>query len=281
MPPKPTGNRPEAIVPVRKVDRYLKWLLYGDPGVGKTVLVGTAPNCLILKSASDNTDSAAIFGSKADVWEMGDWATMEEAYDFCKYSNHGYDFVSFDTCTLFQELGLDDIMADLVAQKPHRSIYLPDKGEYGQNMNRLSKWIRDMKLLPFHFIVTAHAFQWTEEDGTQRFWPAIHGKNMPSKIAGYMNLVTYMVADVNDEGKERRVLYCRKREEYFAKDGWNAFGERIINPTIPKMLNTLGDRLAPAKKVTGLAKKAGTTTKKSAPAKVAGTRKTTTGRKSA
>lgn len=280
--------RPSAIRPAAVENTYLKWLLYGDPGIGKSRLTATAENCLILKSRSDNLESIVMAGSKADVWEMTDWNDMEEAYDYLKHDDHGYEFVSFDTITLFQELGLTHIMEDLVAQKSHRKVYLPDKGEYGQNMNRLSMWVRDMKVLPFHFCVVAHAFVWQEDDqDDERRWPLIQGKGMPAKIAGYMNLVTYMEAKTDDEGNYGRILYTKKQESYFAKDGWDAFPEKIRNPTVPQMLRRIEERRAQVvpKKATGATKKAPATkkagglTKKAGATKVAGARKATTGRK--
>ena len=298
-------DRPGAIKPVAVDDEYLRWLLYGDPGVGKSVLAASAANehpTLILKSRSDKIQSVALRGYKAEVWEVENWNDMEEAHTYLRYEDHPYEIVNFDTITLFQELGLEDIMLDLIENqnKTHRKVYLPDKGEYGQNMNRLSKWVRDMSALPFHFTVIAHAFVWQEDQqDEERRWPLIQGKGMPAKISGYMNFVTYMTAGTNDDGEYVRRLHSRKEEEFFAKDGWDAFPKGFMNdPTFPKILSAIEGKTVKkadsptakkstaakkatkvvAKKVTAAKKTAGVT-KKVGAAKKGGARKAMATRK--
>jgi hypothetical protein len=229
-------------VPVSQDQSWINWLLYGDPGVGKTVLLGTSPKCLILE-ADDGSESAAIQGSKAEKWKMNDWADMLEAYEYLRHEDHGYEWVWLDSCTLFQESGLDMIMEDLVAGKPHRSIYLPDRGEYQENMRRLGMWVRNMKPLPFNFGITAHAMRVADDESeTEMMWPLIQGKNMPQKLCGYMGLVTYMTVRKTAAGKER-ILITDKTAKYYAKDRFDALGGRMLNPTVPKIQELVAKRL--------------------------------------
>lgn len=296
-------DRPSAIVPVAETAAYLNWLLYGDPGVGKSVLACSAANevpTLVVKSRSDNLQSVRNQGyGEAKVWEVENWNDMDEVETYLKYDDHGFGIVSLDTITLFQELGLENIMQELIDQgKNHRKLYLPDKGEYGQNMNRLSMWVRNVKALPFHFIVVAHAFVWQEDQqDEERRWPLIQGKGMPSKISGYMNLVTYMTAGTNDDGIYVRKIHARKEEDFFAKDGWDAFPKGFMNdPTLPKLLSIIEGKtpkasgtVGPAKKVAAkkavaakkvtAAKKTAGVAKKTTPAKVAGAAKVVIARK--
>ena len=298
-------DRPGAIRPVRAEIARIKGLIYGDPGSGKSVLVGSAApekKTLFLKSRSDNIESVAIQGHSVDAWEMEDWNDMEEAHHALRYDDLGYDIVNFDTITLFQELGLEDIMVDLIENqnKTHRKVWLPDKGEYGQNMNRLSKWVRDMVgLEAFDFFMVAHAFMWQQPgEEEERRWPLIQGKGMPAKIAGYCNLVGYMTAGTNDDGVYTRKLHVRKEDDYYGKDGWDAFPAGFINdPTLPKIFKAIERRRAasplpaaaakkaPAAKKTAAvkaaapAKKAGVVTKKAGSATKAVASKATTARK--
>lgn len=235
-------TRHPGIRPVAVDEPYINILVYGDPGVGKTVLAGTSPNCLLLESAMDGSESAAIQGSKAEKWKMRDWNDMTEAYEYLRHEKHGYDWVWLDSITLFQELGLDMIMEDLVAVKPHRSLFLPDRGEYGENMRRLSMWVRNMKPLDFNFGIIAHAMRYEDEEGRELLWPAIQGVNMPQKICGYMGVVGYLTVR-RKEAKDERMLLTNKTAKYYAKDRFDALGGRLTNPTIPMIQELVAKKL--------------------------------------
>ncbi len=293
-------NRPGAIRPVRADAVYVKGLIYGDPGTGKSVLAGSAApekKTLFLKSKSDNIESVPLQGYEVDAWTMENWNDMEEADHALRFDDLGYEVVNLDTITLFQELGLENIMQDLLDQgKSHRKLYLPDKGEYGQNMNRLSMWVRNIVgINQFHFFMVAHAFMWTEPgEDEERRWPLIQGKGMPAKIAGYCNLVGYLTAGTNDDGVYTRRLHVRKEDDYYGKDGWDAFPAGFVNdPTLPKIFSAIDRRRAkaplPVAKKAVVAKKAaakkapekkaGAVTKKTGSATTAVARKATTATK--
>lgn len=223
--------RPQAIQPVVDSGRYIRWLIHGDPGVGKTPFICELPKTLILDGeGGDSIVSAAIAGTTAHRWVMDDWAAMEEAYDFVKHdaAKEGFEWVWLDPLSHFQDNGLDDIMKQLVAdpKKGHRKVYAPDKGEFGQNMNRISQWVRDMKGLPINFGLTSHTFRVEDErTGDVMYMPMVTGKGMATKISGYFGLVTYM--DV-EEGVAR--LRTKKSEEFYCRNRYGGLPDVILKP---------------------------------------------------
>jgi hypothetical protein len=272
-------TRPRAIVPVTTVeDDYIRMMVYGDSGVGKTVFASTSPRCLILNCDPAGTTSAAVRGSEAQRWNILDWNDMTEAYEYLRHEGHKeFDWVWVDSLTLFQERGLDNIMQDLVADKPHRKVYLPDKGEYGQNMNRVLILMRNMVALPMNLGVTAHVLRTEDEDGKVTFMPAIQGKNMPDKICAYMGIVGYMYARRTKEQTEIG-LRTRKDAKHYAKDRFDAFPSgRLLSPTVP-LLTAAVEKKLPKKQAaatTGRSpRRAGTVTRKAAQPKTT-TRKVT------
>jgi len=190
-------------------------MLYGPPGAGKTRLIGENPSTLILRPPTDHTDSIRVVG--ADEWVIDDWAAMGEAHEYCRHNPTDYNWVWFYSISLFQDSGLDDIWDGVVAAKPHRAEYGVDKGEYGRNMWRLGQWVRHMVgIQGFNFGITAHPAELEHPiTGKLKFQPWIQGKNMSTKIQGYMNIVAYLEV-VEQDGAERRVLRTAGTHAYEA-----------------------------------------------------------------
>lgn len=240
------ADRPKAIIPVSQVDdHHIRIMVYGDPGVGKTVFAATSPKCLIINADPEGTTSAAVRGSQADRWDVHDWNDITEAYEFLRHGGvKQYDWVWLDSVTLFQERGLDNIMQDLVAEKPHRKVYLPDKGEYGQNMNRLLIWMRQMVALPINFGVTAHVLRTEDDDGKVTYMPAIQGRQMPDKVCAYMGIVGFMYARRTENKGTEIGLRVRKDSKHYAKDRFDAFPSgRLLNPTVPMLQKAVAAKL--------------------------------------
>src|SRR5678815_4071638 len=115
--------RPQIIMPLEAEFEYIHLLLYGNPGVGKTPLLATAPRTLIL-NADKGTISAAISETKAlgvDVWpNVRRHEQLIEVYEYLRHEGCDYyKWVWLDGITLFQEWGLQQVMEETVAQHQH------------------------------------------------------------------------------------------------------------------------------------------------------------------
>jgi AAA domain len=239
-------SRPDAIQPVSAGSKYVKLLVYGDPGVGKTRLAGSGgEKTLIIHPPVDHVDS--ILDSGASHWEVHNWNEMLEALEYARHEGDEWEWVWLDSISLWQDIGLDDVWAETIAQKPDRWRYGLDRGEYRVNMWRLEQWVRHMVGSEnFNFGITAHP-QWAtfDIDGTTttKLMPWIQGKAMPQKISGYMNIVAYMNIRPRPNGKEGRYLYTQSSANFYAKDQFTAFGEKgvLAAPTIPKMMEQINE----------------------------------------
>lgn len=230
--------KPKQIKPVGDTDK-VRLLVYGAPGSGKTVLIGSAPKTLIVRPPIDHT--ASLHNSSAEEWVVDSWPEMDEVLMYMRHEGSSvYDWVWLDSISLLQKSTLDDIWETTIAEKPHRARYGLDKPEYGLNMDRLGRWVRYMSSSPgFDFGITAHQM-WAADPANEDqeiLMPFVQGRNMPEQTCGNMNVVAYLEI-VKREGKaDMRVLRTRPSNRYYAKDQFDAFGDdgRLVNPTMPKI----------------------------------------------
>lgn len=212
--------------------------LYGLPGAGKTRLIGSGPKTLILRPPTDHTDSITL-PADVDEMELADWAGLLEVFQWMQQGGADrYEWVWLDSITLMQEYGLDDVFQAAIDRQPHRAQYGPDKGEYGINMSRLGKLVRDTvglaKAGHFNFGMTAHVMELHDPVNDTELWaPQVQGKNMSHKFSGYMNIVAYLQKD--DKGKR---LLLTDAEGFVGKDQFDCFPELksgrhgLVNPTM-------------------------------------------------
>lgn len=231
---------------IHKVGSRVKtnMLIYAEPGVGKTPFIGTSERGLVLDCDHGET-SLALRGSKVDVVQVEDHAKLFEILDFAEHSNHGYKWIWWDSLTLFQEKGLEDIMADLIAGtqgrpgKAHRDIDLPDRGEYKLNYGRIIRFVRHMSALPINFGITAHVMF---HENSSMHVPLIAGEGRSGpiwmKVCGYMGVVGYLrKVKVKKGGKVKTVwkLHCDgSHEDYYGKSWFDELAT-MSEPTVPKI----------------------------------------------
>lgn len=232
---------------------FIRHLIYGDPGCGKTSYIGTGGKGTLIVRPNVDHIPATVIGTGADEWVIRDYEELWQVLEFAQHEGDTYEWIWLDSISLFQDIGLDDIWAGVIAQKPSRREFGLDRGEYRVNMWRLQEWIRFMVGTEmFHFGVTAHSF-WgempTEEDPdvkVTKLMPWVQGKAMPQKISGYMTLVTYMDVKEGKNGRRTRRFHTNGSERFYAKDQYDAFGENgvMISPTIPKVTDAIRAKTA-------------------------------------
>lgn len=244
--------------------------LFGEPGIGKSRLLGTSPgNVLIIRPPIDHLDSL-LPADKARVTErvVNDWEDMDKVEDELRQSGKKYDWVWVDSWSLLQDVLLDDLFETAKRENPKRGRYGPDKQEYGINMYRIGSWMRHV-VGPdsFNFGFTAHtatlASPDLDEDGDpiEKLMPWIQGRNMAPKLCGYMNLVCFLEANT----KKRRVLRSQSEPRFYAKDQFDAFDNGALwDPTMSKVIDLIekSPGRAPVKQAAARPRRRTTTTRK-------------------
>lgn len=218
--------------------RTINLLVYAYPGGGKTVLAGSGGRrSLILDmDTGEGTASAEALGSDAFVQPTRGYQDLHEAYEYLRHSKHSFSWVWWDSGTLFQDRALiDDVTADAHAENKKQDEHVPSQREYLKNMNQFMQYVRWFAALPINFGVTAHVSVMEDIEREELvLCPAFQGKNMPSKVMGYMNVVGHLKKRETEKGAQRR-LVVQPRGAWIAKDRFNSLGSFVAEPSVPKI----------------------------------------------
>jgi hypothetical protein len=176
---------------------------------------------------------------------LHDWDEQLKHFQWGQQGGYGdFAWVWIDGLTLFEEIGMDDVFQAAIDRAPHRAEHGPDKGEYGVNRQRLSKWVRDMvglsKAGMFNFGFTAHVMDYTDPVEDRELWvPQVGGYDgkMSMKMCGYTNILAYLSAS-EPKDKPRQELLVVDGDGFVGKDQYNCFPELksgrhgFVNPSL-------------------------------------------------
>lgn len=276
------------IKPIQDEEQYARILIHGESGIGKTTLAAQSPKCLMLFNDVDQGRAAAAAGTKSDRWVVQDYQDLTEAIEYLRHENHGYEWVWLDNASIFQDQGMQMIMADVVAAKPHRSLWVPDKAEYMLSQQRLYYALTELKSLSLNLGIIAHSMDMDTEDDdgheVVKIMPLFQGGRgaFSEKVCGMMSVVGYYRLTKVKSGNdlvEVRQLVTNKVGRIYAKDRYGKIGN-MQSPSMEKIISKIGGTPPPPKRTTGVAKKAAATkapakklaAKKAAPVKKAARR---------
>lgn len=227
--------------------RYFNVMLYGDPGVGKTLLASTAQDhpdlapVLIL----DTEGGTATIRDRydIDVLEVKSIKAMNEAFEHLrKDAANGeqyYRTVALDSLTEFQKVDLADVMVDAVAKNSREDKDVASQRSWGITINHTRALVRGFRDLPYNVIFTALAKTDQDSDNTIITSPNLPGK-LAGEIPGFLDVLGYMYVEINKGVSERR-LQVQPTRRVKAKDrlGVSQGKGVVINPTIPMLWNNM------------------------------------------
>lgn len=218
-------------------------LVYGESGVGKTTLAGSADSVPEMRKVLVVDIEGGVLSLKdrypdVETVRVKTWEKMQEVYNELSIGDHGFNTIVIDSLTESQKMSMDKIMRKLVEQYPEREEGVPQIREWNINIEQTRKFVRLFRDLPVNTIFTALP----REDknpmrGTIRRKPMLSGK-VADEVAGFLDIVTYLYTkEVNEE--LTRVLLCGSTEDTVAKDRTDKLPLTIENPTMSVIWNTI------------------------------------------
>jgi AAA domain-containing protein len=247
-----------AMGPVRDRPHYVKLMIYGKPGSGKTALASQAAKVpemapvLYLAPDAAEFDTLRAWAPEAIAMSVTTWKQFEDVWTECQrvaYTDPAqlpFRTVVVDTGTEAQKLSMRDIMLGLAKTgRPgggEVNIDVPSVREWGQSISQMRRMIRAFRDAPINFIFVCHETQERNNAGITWTYPDLPGK-LSNQTAGMFSNVMYMYVkqDTEADGKnkivtsEKRCLLTGLTEGFVAKSRTDAFPRVLVNATMQQL----------------------------------------------
>lgn len=212
----------------KKATLFAKILVYGRAGVGKTRLIKTAPNPIIISAEGGmlslrkfNLPLIEINGIE-DLYEAYEYVTSKKAVDF--------ETVCLDSISDIAEVLLADF------KQKHKD---PRKA-YGDMADECAKFIRKFRdIKNKHVYVTAKLRRIQQEEGGELYYPSMPGTQMVQNIPYFFDEVLALrIIEDEEDGKTKRLLQCQPDSQYDAKDRSGCL-EMFERPNLKTIINKI------------------------------------------
>jgi phage nucleotide-binding protein len=186
----------------------VKLLVYGAAGAGKTTLIKTLPNVIVLSAEGG---LLSIQDADLPYLEIGSMEDLREAFTWCKESKEaaGFESVVLDSISEVAEVVLHE---ELKRQKDGRAAY----GEMNTTMQDLIRAFRDLP--GKHVFMTAKLEKSADEMGRILYNPGMPGKSLTQGLPYFFDEVLALRVEKDAEGTTQRALMCDSDGLWLAKD---------------------------------------------------------------
>lgn len=220
---------PDDIFDIEHLEERQNVLIYGPPGVGKSVLGGGAG--LIIAVEPSGPVSAKRMGSQAKVWPAPTWDRFEAAVDWLERTyeegHKPFQWVTIDTANAMQQAMLRWILEEERLKKPERDIDKPELQDHFKWQQMFRRYILRLNDIPVNVLYLANENKFEDQLGEKTIIPAFDGKQngISSWVCAQMDSVGYMEmapakvkrGDKLVDVERRRILFAPKANTY-AKD---------------------------------------------------------------
>lgn len=186
----------------------VKLLVYGQAGAGKTSLIQTLPQPMVLSSEGG---LLSIQDADLPYIEINSMATLMEAYKWLTESAEAVDFksVAIDSISEIAEVVLN---AEKKATKDPRQAY-------GAMQEQMADIIRAFRDLPDrHVYMSAKLEKTQDEMGRVLYSPSMPGNKTGQALPYFFDEVLALRVEKDAEGNTQRALMCDSDGLWLAKD---------------------------------------------------------------
>ena len=186
----------------------VKLLVYGQAGAGKTSLIRTLPNPIVLSAEGG---LLSIHDANLPYIEISSMEMLQEAYQWLTQSGEGMSFgsVALDSISEIAEVVLN---AEKKATKDPRQAY-------GAMQEQMADIIRAFRDLPGrHVYMSAKLEKTQDEMGRVLYSPSMPGNKTGQALPYFFDEVLALRVERDADGNSQRALMCDSDGLWLAKD---------------------------------------------------------------
>jgi phage nucleotide-binding protein len=186
----------------------VKVLVYGQAGAGKTSLVKTLPNPIVLSAEGG---LLSIQDADLPYVEISDMDTLKEVYAW---------LASSEEAKAYQSVALDSIseIAEVVLNAEKKATKDPRQA-YGAMQEQMADIIRAFRDLPGrHVYMSAKLEKTQDEMGRILYAPSMPGNKTGQALPYFFDEVLALRIEKDGEGVTQRALMCDSDGLWLAKD---------------------------------------------------------------
>ena len=186
----------------------VKVLVYGQAGAGKTSLIKTLPQPIVLSAEGG---LLSIQDADLPFIEISDMETLREAYTWLTQS---------DEAKGFQSVALDSIseIAEVVLNAEKKATKDPRQA-YGAMQEQMADIIRAFRDLPGrHVYMSAKLEKTQDEMGRVLYSPSMPGNKTGQALPYFFDEVLALRVEKDGDGNTQRALMCDSDGLWLAKD---------------------------------------------------------------
>ena len=204
----------------------VKMLVYGQAGAGKTTLIKTMPNPIILSA-----EGGLLSINDADIpyIEIGNMADLREAYQWLGENSKDFSSIAIDSISEIAEVVLNYEKKN--AKDPRQA--------YGAMQEQMTDLIRAFRDIPMHVLMTAKLEKMTDELGRVMYAPSMPGNKIGQQLPYFFDEVLALRIEKDVDGNTWRGIKCAGDASWQAKDRSGKLDEWEA-PDIGQLIQKIG-----------------------------------------